>query len=222
MRDVAAMDVGVLAGSCLDRNILRRGDSHIVGRNYDRSHVVPHVPDDTGSEIFVRSLYEQAAPPLYAFIYRFTRDRALAEDVLQEVFVRAWRRAGHLEPRSDALRRWLFAATRNHLIDVWRARAKSSVTTYCERVAASAHVVDDVDRIVQRRVLADAIHELTPKHRDVLMERYFRCRSIAETAQQLGVSPGTVKSRTYHALRALRVLLDEGESRLGDAGWAGW
>ncbi|WP_433297019.1 sigma-70 family RNA polymerase sigma factor [Pseudonocardia sp. CA-142604] len=189
-----------------------------MGSHEGKSNVAPCFPGENDSEVFVRSLYEQAAPSLYAFIYRFTRDRALAEDVLQEVFVRAWRRAGHLEPTSDALRRWLFAATRNHLIDVWRARTKLSMTTYCEHVAAAAHVVDDVDRIVQRRVLTDAIHELTPKHRDVLMERYFQCRSIAETARRLGVSSGTVKSRTYHALRALRVLLEEGESRLGDAG----
>lgn len=89
------------------------------------------------------------------------------------------------------------------------------MTTYGDRAAATAYVLDDVDRIVERRVLADAIRELTPKHREVLMERYFQCCSIAETAQRLGVSSGTVKSRTYHALRALRVLLDEGEIATG-------
>lgn len=157
-------------------------------------------------------LYEQAAAPLHAFISRFTRDRALAEEVLQEVFVRAWRRACHLEPRSDALRRWLFAVTRNHLIDAWRVRARWSVTTYGVQPSA-APAVDDVDRIVRRRVLADALRELTPQHRDVLVERYVQCRSIAETARELGVSAGTVKSRAHHALRALRVLLDEGGDR---------
>jgi RNA polymerase sigma-70 factor (ECF subfamily) len=189
-----------------------------VGRNHEQPHVVPHFRNKKEAEIFVRALYEQAAPPLYAFILRFTRDRALAEDVVQEVFVRAWRRAGHLEPRSDALRRWLFAATRNHLIDTWRVQAKRPVTTYDEQVATAAYVVDDVDRIVQRRALADAIHQLTPKHRDVLIERYFQCRSIAETAQELGVAPGTVKSRTHHGLRALRVLLGEMDTRRGAAG----
>ncbi|WP_433299275.1 sigma factor [Pseudonocardia sp. CA-142604] len=50
------------------------------------------------------------AVPLFAFALRLTRDRTLAEDVVQEVLVRAWRRAEHLDPGSDALRGWLFAA----------------------------------------------------------------------------------------------------------------
>ena len=129
--------------------------------------------------------------------------------------MRAWRRAGHLEPGSDALRAWLFAAARNHLIDIWRARSKRPVTVPHEQVPNAAYVADDVDRALQRRALADALSKLTPKHRDVLIERYFKSRSIAETAQELGVSPGTVKSRTHHAFRTLRVLLGEVEIATG-------
>ena len=75
-------------------------------------------------------------------------------------------------------------------------------------VAVSA---DDVDRILQRQALDDALCQLKPKHRDVLMEIYYEGRSIAETAHRLGIPLGTVKSRIYHATRALRPLLQEVE-----------
>jgi RNA polymerase sigma-70 factor, ECF subfamily len=164
---------------------------------------------------FIRIVYEQAAVPLSIFAFRFTRDHTMSEDVVQEVLVRAWRRAGHLEPGSDALRAWLYATARNYLIDIWRARSKEPATVPHEQVPNAAYVADDVDRALQRRALADALDKLTPKHRDVLIERYFKSRSVAETAQELGVSPGTVKSRTHHAFRALQALISEVEIATG-------
>jgi RNA polymerase sigma-70 factor (ECF subfamily) len=186
-----------------------------MGRNREQPPVAPYLQNKKDADHFIRIVYEQAARPLFMFAFRFTRDRALAEDVVQEVLVRAWRRAGHLEPGSDALRAWLFATARNHLTDVWRARSKQPATVPHEQVPNAAYVADDVDRTLQRRAVADALNKLTPKHRDVLIERYFKCRSVAETAQELGVSPGTVKSRTHHAFRALQALMGEVEIATG-------
>ena len=182
-----------------------------MGHHHEQPPVVPNLQNKKDAEHFIRTVYEQAAEPLFTFAFRFTRDRTMAEDVVQEVLVRAWRRAGHLEPGSDALRAWLFATARNHLIDIWRARSKAPATVPHEQAPDAAYVADGVDRALQRQALADALNKLTPKHRDVLIERYFNCRSIVETAEELGVSPGTVKSRTHHAFRALQALMGEVE-----------
>jgi RNA polymerase sigma-70 factor, ECF subfamily len=67
---------------------------------------------------------------------------------------------------------------------------------------ASEHVVD-------RHLVSAALGRLTQEHRDVLRECYFRGSSVAQAAHALGIAPGTVKSRTYYALRALRLAIEE-------------
>jgi len=56
-------------------------------------------------------------------------------------------------------------------------------------------------------VVMDALDTLSPEHRDVLVQLYYRGRSVAEAAKELGIPPGTVKSRSYYALRALRAVM---------------
>jgi RNA polymerase sigma-70 factor, ECF subfamily len=177
--------------------------------NLEQIPVGPRVRSAEEAESFICALYDQMALPLFSFALRFTRDRTQAEDVVQEVLVRAWRRAAHLEPGSDALRGWLFATARNLITDMWRAKAGRPAIVSYDNAVNAAFTADDVDRVLQRLALDDALVQLKPQHRDVLLEIYYEGRSIAETAHRLGVPLGTVKSRTYHALRALRPLLQE-------------
>jgi RNA polymerase sigma-70 factor (ECF subfamily) len=62
---------------------------------------------------------------------------------------------------------------------------------------------------VNRHQVAAALGRLAPEHRDVLRECHFRGNSVAQAAHALGIAPGTVKSRTYYALRALRLAIEE-------------
>jgi RNA polymerase sigma-70 factor (ECF subfamily) len=66
---------------------------------------------------------------------------------------------------------------------------------------------DPIDRLLSARVVRDALATLRPEHRAVLLEVYYRGRSAPEAATVLGVPAGTVKSRTYYALRALRLAI---------------
>jgi RNA polymerase sigma-70 factor (ECF subfamily) len=68
---------------------------------------------------------------------------------------------------------------------------------------------DASDPVVNRYLVAAALGRLTQEHRDVLGELYLRGSSVAQAAHALGIAPGTVKSRTYYALRALRLAIDE-------------
>jgi RNA polymerase sigma-70 factor (ECF subfamily) len=69
--------------------------------------------------------------------------------------------------------------------------------------------MDEADRAVEAWTVAEALARLSQPHREVLVECFYRGRSVNEAAARLGVPPGTVKSRTHYALRSLRLVLEE-------------
>jgi len=96
---------------------------------------------------------------------------------------------------------------RNVLIDEWRARdVRPEVLT---DAPPERRTSDDIDAALQSLLVTDALSRLSPQHRHVLLECFYRGHSVAEAAARIGVPPGTVKSRTHYALRALRLTLDE-------------
>ena len=68
---------------------------------------------------------------------------------------------------------------------------------------------DATEQVVNRHLVAAALGRLTQEHRDVLRECYFLGNSVVQAAHALGIAPNTVKSRTYYALRALRLAIEE-------------
>lgn len=167
-------------------------------------------PDVTADAEFVKALHAQHGGPLFAFCVRYTGDRGRAEDVVQEVMVRAWRNLDQLELGDRSIRPWLMTCARNVLTDEHRAAgARPRLVNDDNALAGLAVGGDDIDRAVESWTMAEALQRLSDEHRDVLIECYWLGRSVAEAAQTLGVPPGTVKSRTYYALRALRLALEE-------------
>jgi RNA polymerase sigma-70 factor (ECF subfamily) len=122
--------------------------------------------------------------------------------------LRAWKHPEVLARRPELTRGWLFTVARNLFIDEWRARRvrPETVTDHPPDVADDQ---DQVDRLLQGWVVAEAMSRLSVEHRRVLRETYFLGRTVAETSQALGIPGGTVKSRTHYALRALRLALEE-------------
>jgi len=160
-------------------------------------------------EEFVRALYDQHARPLFGYALRLTGgDRQRAEDVVQETLLRAWRHPEKLERTPDAVRPWLFTVARNIAVDAYRARRARPLEAGPDGIDLVA-VDDEVDRALEAWQVTDALATLSVDHRQVLIETYYRGRSVAEAAATLGIPPGTVKSRTYYALRALRLVLEE-------------
>ncbi|GAC1326710.1 MAG: sigma-70 family RNA polymerase sigma factor [Mycobacteriales bacterium] len=158
----------------------------------------------------LRALYAEHAGPLFAFALRLTGDRSRAEDVVQETLLRAWRSADRLEPSAaGTLRGWLFTVARNVVTDLWRADAVRPRLVNDEVALAVVPAEDVLERATESWVVATALGRLTAEHRAVLVETYYEGRSVAEAALRLSIPPGTVKSRTFYALRALKVALEE-------------
>lgn len=133
-------------------------------------------------------------------------DEGMAEDVVQEAFVRAWRAAARFDPALGSLRSWLFAILRNVIIDQTRARAARPA-----RGQASLEPVadDEIDAVILTWQVEEGLRRLTKEHRTAIVETYYRARPAAEVAASLGVPEGTVRSRLYYGLRALGLALEE-------------
>jgi RNA polymerase sigma-70 factor (ECF subfamily) len=90
----------------------------------------------------------------------------------------------------------------------WRRTSRWRPETEIDRIPDQP-IGDSSEPVVDRHLLVAALGRLTQEHRDVLRECFFRGSSVAEAAHALGIAPGTVKSRTYYALRALRLAIEE-------------
>jgi RNA polymerase sigma-70 factor, ECF subfamily len=170
------------------------------------SGVVATAPDQ---DAMLRALFEQHAAPLLSYALRLTAgDRGRAEDVVQETLLRAWRHPESLDPDRGPVRSWLFTVARNVAVDAHRAR-RARPTEVGDEVLAVVPAADEIEQALDSWLVADAMSSLTPDHRAVLVETYYRGRSVAEAASALGIPPGTVKSRTFYALRALKLAFEE-------------
>ncbi|GAA3942665.1 sigma-70 family RNA polymerase sigma factor [Actinomadura viridis] len=161
----------------------------------------------TGPERLVAGLYRDHHRPLMALVLRLTGgDRRWAEEVVQETMIRAWRGADRLDPAAPVMP-WLAAVARRIVIDQRRRRGFRPPEVTGGGPPPGPAGADGIDRLLRRVVIADALESLPAPHREVLTETVLRGRTAGEAARVLDVPAGTVKSRVYHALRALHAVL---------------
>jgi RNA polymerase sigma-70 factor, ECF subfamily len=162
------------------------------------------VSEGPGSDQALRALYDTHGSALLRYLMRLTKgDRHKAEDLVQETLIRAWQ---HPQARVNGewSRPWLFMVARRIAIDHFRATLARPAEVHDERLHDRPETDAGFDRITSRTAILEAVLELPAKYRDVLIEIYFRDQPVAKAAEILGVPEGTVKSRSFYALRALR------------------
>jgi RNA polymerase sigma-70 factor (ECF subfamily) len=163
----------------------------------------------------MHQVHEQHAASLFAYLYRLTLgDRGLAEDLLQETMLRAWRHIRQVPPDYESQRRWLFTVARHAAIDAARNRGRRpsevDVGDALTRIEAEG---DEMESALAAHVVARALPALSELHRSVVVGLYLGGLSTAEMADQLGVPEGTVKSRAHYAIRALRAVIGRMDDR---------
>ncbi len=157
----------------------------------------------------LRAVYDAHGGELYRFARRSLGDAGLAEEAVQEAFVRAWRASASYDPARASQRTWLFAILRNVVIDLVRARRSRPPVVPAEDERGGDGVADDgIDRMLTVWEVEAALAELGDDHRRALVEVHWRGRPYADVALELGVPEGTVKSRVYYGLRAMREALE--------------
>ena len=153
-------------------------------------------------------LYDRYGRVVYSLIVRVVRDGALAEDLVQETFLRVWNRAQGFDAERGALGSWLMAVARNRAIDYLRSAGGR------ERNALELEEVDhpslyrdmesDILASDKARVVRSALDKLSPRQREVIELAYFEGLTQTEMAERMGQPLGTVKTWVRAALKSLR------------------
>jgi len=145
---------------------------------------------DLSGDSGLRAAYTAHGPELYRFALRGLGDPGLAQDAVQETFLRAWQSASRYDPSLASLRVWLFAIERNVMIDLHRRRNTASfaqVGSGDAEVAGRLEPVADLsDNVLDRAVVVTALDRLSSEHRQVIVETYLRGRSYDELATEPG------------------------------------
>lgn len=163
-----------------------------------------------GSETDLRAAYAAHGAELYRFALRSLGDTGLAEEAVQDTFVRAWRAADRHDPGRGSLRTWLFAICRNAVIDLHRARSVRPATT--EEGVVRGESADPTNPIEEKMVswqIEEALRNISEERRYAIVETYYKGRSYKELAAELDVPEGTLRSRVFYGMKALRVELEE-------------
>ncbi|MEU0360391.1 sigma-70 family RNA polymerase sigma factor [Streptomyces cyaneofuscatus] len=163
--------------------------------------------DRERDEAFIRAVYDKHGVVLLRVATgMLCGDSHRAQDLVQEAVLRAWRHSDILDPEADGVRPWLVTVIRNLVIDGHRARQARPPET-ADNVLEDMPGPEHVDRAITRKIVRDALGDLSIQHREILIHVQYLDRSVAQTAQALGIPPGTVKSRTHLALKALKEAL---------------
>ena len=160
-------------------------------------------------EELMTALYTEHYAVLLSFVLRYVHDRHRAEDLVQETLLRAWKHIDHLDTEPGRTRSYLLTIARNVVTNAWRAEQRRPHLVADDAAVNAMPSADNVDRMVEGWLVAEAIERLSADHQAVVRAMYYEGQSVADAARKLAVPEGTVKSRAYYAVRALRTAFEE-------------
>src|SRR5215204_6790757 len=174
-------------------------------------------PEVEGS---ISTLYDRYSRTVFGVGLNILGDRSMAEELIQEVFLKVWRSSRTFDPSRGSFSTWLYRVTRNVALDLYRKRAKKvrQVSDGAMHIAAARDSSDDPQEIMDESWLSwrvsMALEVLDAPHREVIELAYFSGLSQREISERTAVPLGTVKTRTARAYKILRKeLLVQGTSR---------
>ncbi len=164
------------------------------------------------------TLYDRYGGSVYGLGIRLLGDRGMAEELVQDTFVRLWRAAASFDPDKGSARTFLYEIARRAAIDLHRrAAVRPRLSAFeggesrAEEGEPSEPSESGVDRLVLGLAVREALDALSEEHRETLELHYREDLTQRQIAERLEVPLGTVKTRTFYGLKALRQELEERE-----------
>ncbi len=177
-------------------------------RQFDDVQVIKQVRD--GDAEAYGMLYEQYAEVIFRYVYSHLEGRLDAEDLTEEIFLRAWRALPKYDERGLPFSAFLFRIARNSLIDYYRQHKSVQSIEDMELQSHEAGPEEMVDTHIESHHLRDTIAKLREDYRNVLIFRFLSGLSPEETAQVMQRSVGAVRVLQHRALSALKDLMERG------------
>jgi RNA polymerase sigma-70 factor (ECF subfamily) len=190
-----------------ERSDRDRGHDAVRARRLHDDELVRRVRDR--DEAALTSLYDRYGGLILTVALRIVGDREVAEEVMQDTFLRLWNASGTYQPSRGNVSGWLIGIARNRAIDVLRSRLHKSRQREGTPLPGSGNedtfgVPDEAEAIATRQAVQAALIGLSRQHRQVVELAYYGGLSQAEIARELGEPLGTVKSRSRVAMEQLR------------------
>lgn len=161
-----------------------------------------------GDRAAFERIYNLLVDDLYSYIRGQTRNETVAEDLVANVFLKAWRSAKGYRPSSHTFRRWIFTIARNEVRDYWRASQRTLPMVEFD-ISDERQPEPESDPAEVRRLVQQALATLTEEQRQVVVLRYFSNKSHEEIATILGKREGAVRAQLMRALRQMRKVMGD-------------
>ena len=183
------------------------------GERPDLAVLVGRVAD--GDQTALAQVYDLVAPRVFGLALRVLRDRNLAEEVVQDVFLQLWRQAGEVDPARGSPLGWILTLTHRRAVD--RVRSEQAQSDRLDRYESQqttppydATAEEAVERMEATRVRT-ALDRIGEPHRTTVALAYFSGLTHREVAERMDIPLGTAKTRIRDGLRKVRRELDGGE-----------
>jgi RNA polymerase sigma-70 factor, ECF subfamily len=210
----------VAAGDTLESDGIQRGQRSVASQRADELTDEQYITRLSGPEVeaALSALYDRYGRTVYGVGLRILGNRSLAEELVQDVFLKVWRSAGTFDSSRGSFSTWLYRVTRSCALDLYRKRASRvrqvpdgdpHISAAMDSSAGPQEVVDE--SWLSWRV-SRALEALDAPHREVIELAYFGGLSQREVSERTGVPLGTVKTRTASAFRRLRRELAVGDT----------
>jgi RNA polymerase sigma-70 factor (ECF subfamily) len=184
-------------------------------RPVNRDHA--HLSDEAvvalvarGEQTALAELYDRHGRVAYGLALRVLRDRALAEDAVQEAFLAVWRGAERYVPERGKATTWIMTLVHRRAVDLVRREERRRAESFEDQHAGvQAGADDDAFRHLERERVQLALRQLPDQQREAIELAYYGGFTQSELAERLGQPIGTIKSRMFAGLSRLRELLHE-------------
>jgi RNA polymerase sigma-70 factor (ECF subfamily) len=165
-----------------------------------------------GDEAALSTLYDRYSPMLFGMLTRVLKDRQVAEEVLQDLFLQLWRDAGQFDATRGSLPAWLMVIARNRAISRLRGRRDREVMEeeegdFANTFASDQNIEDEAAQAELARSVSAALGKLPAEQRQAVELAYFEGMTQSEIAGKTGAPLGTVKTRVRTAMQTLRQIL---------------